>query len=176
MLLNQRYFPNETTKFHSLSESVWLSSLITCHSSLEVFRSPEVVHFIHKKYIRAFPMKSKDADWATRHYFDVIMSGALQAKSLGWLSLIIIPLDSQCIPMQLVLPSADRGSFSYICTASMGQVCAVRGSGLICSFFFGNSRQAFWKWLGAVDFPFLGDSVWLEVGLWKWLRKERSYK
>ena len=42
-------------------------------------------------------MKSKDADWATRHHFDVIMSGALQAKSLGWLSLKIVPLDSQCI-------------------------------------------------------------------------------
>ena len=73
--------------------------LWTCHSSLEVFRSPEVVHFIHKKYLRAFPMKSKEADWATRHHFDVIMSGALalQAKSLGWLSLKIVPLDSQCI-------------------------------------------------------------------------------
>ena len=51
-----------TTKF-ALSST---SPLITCYSSLESFRSLELVHFIHKKQALTltFPMKSKDADWA----------------------------------------------------------------------------------------------------------------
>ena len=84
LFLNRLYFPNETTKFDKLSDSVWLPSLITCYQSLESFRSPEVINFIHKNIPPSFPMCSKVSEWAIIWHFDVIMSGALQAKSLGW--------------------------------------------------------------------------------------------
>ena len=54
--------------------------------------------------------------------FDVIMSSTLQAKSLGGFPFRIIPLNSHYTSMQLVLPGVDQGSFSYICTASVGLV------------------------------------------------------
>ena len=72
-------------------------------------------------------MKSKDAYWAIRHQFDVVISGALQAESLGLLSFKIVPLDPNAFPMQIVLPDADRGSFSYICTAFNGASSFVIG-------------------------------------------------
>ena len=46
-----------------------------------------------------------------KHHFDVIMSVALQAKLFGYFPFTIVLLNSQCIPMQLVLPGADRSSF-----------------------------------------------------------------
>ena len=96
-----------------------------CHSSLEFFWSPEVVHFIHKRSLRAFPMQLKDSDWAITSLFWRHIKWAAPFKP-NPLAVIVqnrsaqFPIDA--FAMQLVLPGADRGSFS-ICTVSMGQVC-----------------------------------------------------
>ena len=134
-----------------------LPSLITCHSSLEVFRSPEVVHFIHKKYVRAFPMKSKEADWATRHHFDVIlMSGALQAKSLGWLSLKIVPLDSQCISNATSAPRCrPRLLFLYL--------YSINGASSFVRFLLYPELQRIWSW----NFGFAIRKIWAFIWYFK---------
>ena len=106
----------------SLSESVWLPSLIMCYQSLESFRSPEVFHFIHKKHASSFS-DVVESLWVSDH---IIMSGTLQAKSLGWFPCRIrsaqFPIyfnaagASQCPPRLLLLLhlySVD-GASSYV--------------------------------------------------------------